>query len=77
MARQVRNRMSWGEGSNNKIVNKTGLLRLISNFLEVNHRVNESTPSLGYGRIEGFKAHSGLASVKEAETLLRRARMLQ
>jgi hypothetical protein len=77
MARQVRNKMGWDEGSNNKIAEKTGLLRIIGNIVGINHHVNEYTNSMGYGRIEGFKTRPGFASVKEAEALLRRARTFQ
>ena len=77
MARQVRNKMGWDEGSINKIAEKTGLLRIIGNILGINHRVNEYTNSMGYGQIESFKTRSGFASVKEAEAMLRRARTFQ
>ena len=77
MARQVRNKMGWGEGSDNKIADKTGFLSIIGNILGTNHRVNESTSSMGYGCTEGFKTHSGFETVKEANALLRRARILQ
>jgi len=77
MRRQVRSKIGWNEGSDNKIADRTGLFRIIRNVLGGNHRASESTSSTGIGCIEGFKAQFGFASVKEAETLLRRARMLQ
>lgn len=77
MAREARRRMGWDEESNNKITEKSGLLGIIHNILGLNHRVHELTSSITYGRIEGFRAPLGFASVKEAEALLRRARTLQ
>jgi hypothetical protein len=77
MARQVRSKMSWDEGSNNRIADRAGLSRIIRNILGINHRANGSTSSLGYGHIEGSRALFGFASVKEVETLLRTARALQ
>jgi hypothetical protein len=77
MARQVKSKVGWNWKSNNKIAHRTGLLGVIRNILGLNHHVDESTPCVTYGRVEGSKAYLGFASAKEAETLLRRARMLQ
>jgi hypothetical protein len=77
MARQVRKKMGWDEGSDNRIANRTGLLGFIDNILGFNNRVHEPSSSTTYGRVEGFRAPLGFASVREAEALLRRARMLQ
>ena len=77
MARQVRNKMGWDEGSINKIAERTGLLRIIRNIVGINRHVTEYTNSVEYGRIEGFKTSPGFASVKEAEALLRTARIFQ
>jgi hypothetical protein len=76
MARQVRRKVGWDEGSDNRIVNKTGLLGFIHNILGRDHRIQESTSSMTY-ECEDLRTRPGFASVKEAETLLRRARMLQ
>jgi hypothetical protein len=77
MARQVRRKMGWDEGSDNKIANRTGLSGIIHNILGLDHRVHEPTSSITYGCIEGFRAPLSFASAKETEALLRRARMLQ
>jgi len=77
MAREVRSKMGWNWRSNNQIAHRTGLLGIIRNILGLDHRVGESTLCITYGRTEGSKAYLDFASVKEVETLLRRARMLQ
>jgi hypothetical protein len=77
MARQVRRKMGWDEGSDDKIASRTGLLGIIDNILGLNHRAHKPTSPITYGRVEGFRAPLSFASVKEAEALLRRARMLQ
>jgi hypothetical protein len=77
MARQVRREIDWNEGSDDKLVNRTGFLGFIHNKLVPDHRIAKSIPSMKYGCIEGVGARLGSASVKETETLLRRARMLQ
>jgi hypothetical protein len=77
MTKQARSKMGWNSRSNNKIAHRTGTLGSIRNILGFDHRVNESTPCIIYGRIESSNAYLGCASVKEVETLLRRARMLQ
>jgi hypothetical protein len=77
MARQFRNKMGWNWRSNIKIAHRTGILGFIRNILGLGHRVDESMPRIIYGRFEDSEAFLGFASVKEAETLLRRARMLQ
>jgi len=77
MARQVRSKMGWNEGSNGKMAHGSGFLGIIRNILRLDHRTDESTFSIAYGSIEGLKAHVGFASVKEAEALLRIARMLK
>jgi len=77
MTRQVRNKTGWAERSSNKVADKTGLLRNMGKIFGINHHLNESTPYMGCGRIEGPKARRGLAPVKEPEALLRRAQMLR
>lgn len=77
MARQVRSKMGWDEGSNDKIADRTGLSRIIRNILGSNHGENELASSIGHGHVEGSKVLHGFASVREAEVLLRTARMLQ
>lgn len=77
MARQVRRKMGWSEGSEDKSANRAGLLGFIHNVLGLHQRVHESASSITYGRVEGFRAPLGFASVGEAEALLRRTRMLQ
>jgi hypothetical protein len=77
MARQVRRKMGWDEGNGNDIANRTGPLGVIGNVLGLKHHVHQSTSSITCGGTEGFRAHLGFASVREAETLLRKARMLQ
>jgi len=77
MARQVRRKVGWSDGSGDKFASRIGLLGFIHSNLGPDHRVHKSMPSITYGCIEGAEARLGFASVKEAETLLRRARMLQ
>ena len=77
MARQVRRKMDWDEGSDDKLANRSGFLGFIHNKLGPDHRIDKPIPSMTYGRIEGVGARRGSASVKETETLLRRTRMLQ
>jgi hypothetical protein len=77
MARQVRRKMGWNEGSDDKFASRTGLLGFIHNILGLHHRVHESTSSITHGRVEGFRTPLGFASVREAEALLRRTQALQ
>jgi hypothetical protein len=77
MARQVRRKMDRNEGSDDKIASRTGFLGFIHNKLVPDHHIDKSIPSMIYGCIEGVGARLGSATVKETETLLRRARMLQ
>ena len=77
MARQIRRKMGWSEGSDDKFASRTGLLGFIHKVLGLHQRVYESTAPITYGRVEGFQAPLGFASVREAEALLRRTRMLQ
>jgi hypothetical protein len=77
MARQVRKKMGWGEVSDDRFGSRTGLLGFIHNNLGPDRRVHKSIPSMTYGCIENVRVGLDFASVKEAEVLLRRARMLQ
>ena len=77
MARQVRRKMGWDERSDNNIASRTEPLGVIGNVLGLKHHVHESTSSITCGGTESFRAHLGFASVREAEALLRKARMLQ
>jgi len=77
MARQVRRKMDWNEGSDDKLASRTGFLGFIHNKLVPDHHIDKSIPSMTFGCIEAVGARLSSASFKETETLLRRARMLQ
>jgi hypothetical protein len=77
MARQVRNKMGFNEESNKVAGNGAGFFSIIRNLLGINRNVDGSTSALAGRCIESFEANPEFESVKEAETLVTRAKMLQ
>jgi len=77
MARQVRNKTGWSEGNDQKFTGRTRLLGFIRNVLGSHQYVHESVSSITYVGVEDSREPVDFASEKEAETLLRRARVLQ
>jgi|GEM_PF-1561565 hypothetical protein len=77
MARHVRTKTGWSEGSEHKFAGGNRLLGFIHKVLGSHQCVPESAYCITHERVEDFREPIGFASDKEAETLLRRARMFQ
>ncbi len=76
MARQVRTKTGWSEGSEHKFTGRNRLLDFIHKVLGPHQCMHESSYCITHERVEDFREPLDFVSEKEAETLLR-TRMLQ